>query len=112
MFLTIPKAAEALDVSERTVRRWISAGFLPTITLPGRTIRIPEGALAKLAWQYAPTKTAKAARATYVNSSRRGGASYVDALQALAEPKRKNSRRRSGAKSSPPLTLVAPLKSA
>lgn len=44
MFATITEASELLGVHERTVRRWIVAGKLPSRRL-GRTIRIPIEAL-------------------------------------------------------------------
>ncbi len=43
--LTVSEAAELLNVSERTVRRWIEAESIPYLELPGGGYRIPQGAL-------------------------------------------------------------------
>jgi len=106
MLLTVEAVAERLDVSPSTVRRWVATGFLPTAPLPGRVLRIPLAALEAIPWQYAPTATPKAARAISLSSPKRASGSYAAALQALAEPKPKSTKRRSGAKSSPQLTLA------
>lgn len=45
-FVTIPQAAEALQVDERTVRRWIASGDLPARRIAGRAVRILEEDLA------------------------------------------------------------------
>ncbi|MBP2316530.1 helix-turn-helix domain-containing protein [Azospirillum soli] len=37
--LTIPQIAERLQVSSKTIRRWIAAGDLPTVRL-GRQLRV------------------------------------------------------------------------
>lgn len=37
--------AERLDVSTRTVRRWVSEGRLPSVRLGARAIRIPAAAV-------------------------------------------------------------------
>lgn len=39
-FLSIEATAEALDVSTRTVRRWIAEGQLPAYRLGDRLVRI------------------------------------------------------------------------
>lgn len=44
--LTVPQAAEALSVCERTVWRWIEAGEIETYRL-GRTVRIAEDELVR-----------------------------------------------------------------
>lgn len=43
--LTVAQAASLLNVSDRTVRRWIAAGKIPYLELPGGGYRIPQGAL-------------------------------------------------------------------
>jgi excisionase family DNA binding protein len=43
-FLTIREVAERLNVSQRTVRRWIDRGHLHVVKL-GRTVRIDEESL-------------------------------------------------------------------
>lgn len=43
--LTVKEAAHLLNVSERTVRRWIEAESVPYVELPGGGYRIPQGAL-------------------------------------------------------------------
>jgi excisionase family DNA binding protein len=40
MLLTIDQAARELAVSRRTVARWIRAGTLPHVRLPGRLVRV------------------------------------------------------------------------
>lgn len=44
-YVSIPEAAEALSVSEKTIRRRISDGTLEARRLGSRTIRIPEASL-------------------------------------------------------------------
>jgi excisionase family DNA binding protein len=44
--LTVPEAAEALSVCERTIWRWIKAGEIETYRL-GRTVRIAEDGLVR-----------------------------------------------------------------
>jgi excisionase family DNA binding protein len=43
--LTVAQAASLLQVSERTIRRWIEADKIPYLELPGGGYRIPQGAL-------------------------------------------------------------------
>ena len=43
--LTVAQAASLLNVSDRTIRRWIEAEKIPFIQLPGDGYRIPQGAL-------------------------------------------------------------------
>lgn len=43
--LKVSQAAQLLNVSERTVRRWIEKDKIPYLELPGREYRIPQGAL-------------------------------------------------------------------
>lgn len=43
--LTVAQAADLLNVSDRTVRRWIEAEKVPYVELPGGSYRIPQGAL-------------------------------------------------------------------
>lgn len=43
--LTVAQAASLLNVSDRTVRRWIEAEKVPYIELPSGGYRIPQGAL-------------------------------------------------------------------
>jgi excisionase family DNA binding protein len=47
-WLTVAAVAEELGVSPRTVHRWIGAGELEALRLPGGRLRIPESALS--AW--------------------------------------------------------------
>lgn len=63
MFLTIADAAARLAVSPSTVRRLLATGVLPYVRVL-RSVRIPEAALGGLQWQYAPTKTPRAAHVT------------------------------------------------
>jgi excisionase family DNA binding protein len=46
--MTYSEAAQALNVSARTVRRWVRSGRLPCVRL-GRLVRIPTGALEEVA---------------------------------------------------------------
>jgi len=43
--LTLAQAASLLNVSERTIRRWIDAEKIPFLRLPSGHYRIPQGAL-------------------------------------------------------------------
>jgi excisionase family DNA binding protein len=43
--LTVAQAAALLQVSERTIRRWIDGEKIPYLELPGGGYRIPQGAL-------------------------------------------------------------------
>ncbi len=43
--LTVAQAASLLNVSERTVRRWIEKDRIPYVELPASGFRIPQGAL-------------------------------------------------------------------
>jgi len=43
--LTVAQAASLLNVSEKTVRRWVSDGKVPYVKLPSGGARIPQGAL-------------------------------------------------------------------
>jgi excisionase family DNA binding protein len=43
--LTVAQAASLLNVSEKTIRRWVAAGKVPYVKLPGGTLRLPQGAL-------------------------------------------------------------------
>ncbi|MGH3042150.1 MAG: helix-turn-helix domain-containing protein [Gaiellaceae bacterium] len=43
--LTVAQAASLLNVSDRTIRRWIEAGKIPYLELPSGGYRIPQGAL-------------------------------------------------------------------
>ncbi|MCP5158515.1 MAG: helix-turn-helix domain-containing protein [Gammaproteobacteria bacterium] len=44
-FWSIQKAAEYLEVSSRTMERWIASGQLPTVKFGRRLVRIPYAAL-------------------------------------------------------------------
>ena len=46
LLLTVPQTAERLNLSEKTVRRYISNGELPLVRI-GSAIRVPEVALRK-----------------------------------------------------------------
>ncbi len=43
--LTVAQAASLLNVSDRTIRRWIEAEKIPYLELPSGGYRIPQGAL-------------------------------------------------------------------
>jgi excisionase family DNA binding protein len=43
--LTVAQAAKLLNVSDRTIRRWIEAGKMPYIKLPSGGYRIPQTSL-------------------------------------------------------------------
>lgn len=43
--LKVSQAARLLNVSERTIRRWIEKDKIPYLELPGREYRVPQGAL-------------------------------------------------------------------
>lgn len=40
VYLSLPEVAERLGVSPRTARRWIDAGKLPHVRLPGGGVRV------------------------------------------------------------------------
>jgi len=48
-FLTVRQVAARLQVTERTVHRWLAAGEIRQAPLPGRTLRIPASELVRLA---------------------------------------------------------------
>jgi excisionase family DNA binding protein len=43
--LTVAQAASLLNVSDRTIRRWIEAEKIPYLELPSGGYRVPQGAL-------------------------------------------------------------------
>ncbi len=43
--LTVAQAASLLNVSEKTIRRWITAEKVPYVKLPSGGLRITQGAL-------------------------------------------------------------------
>lgn len=43
--LTVAQAASLLNVSEKTIRRWVAADKVPYVKLPAGTVRLPQGAL-------------------------------------------------------------------
>lgn len=43
--LTVAQAAALLNVSDKTIRRWIDAEKIPFVELPSGGYRIPQGAL-------------------------------------------------------------------
>jgi excisionase family DNA binding protein len=43
--LTVAQAASLLNVSDKTIRRWIEAEKIPFLKLPSGAYRIPQGAL-------------------------------------------------------------------
>jgi excisionase family DNA binding protein len=45
-YITVAQVADDLDVRMRTVQRWVAAGALPAIRLPGGRLRIPQTAYA------------------------------------------------------------------
>jgi len=46
-YLTAAQVGEELGVSTRTVLRWIDAGALPAVRLPGGRVRVSQTALAE-----------------------------------------------------------------
>jgi len=40
VYLSLPQVAERLGVSQRTARRWLDAGRLPHVRLPGGGVRV------------------------------------------------------------------------
>jgi excisionase family DNA binding protein len=44
-YLRVAAVAEELDVSARTVLRWVAAGELDALRLPGGQLRVPQSAL-------------------------------------------------------------------
>jgi excisionase family DNA binding protein len=61
VYLTAADVAETLGVSTRTVLRWIGAGELSAVRLPGGRLRVPQTALAAhlAAWATPPGTTKK-----------------------------------------------------
>jgi excisionase family DNA binding protein len=55
-FLTVAAVAEELDVSIRTVQRWIERDHLPAVRLPGGRLRVARRDLdeALAQWRTAP----------------------------------------------------------
>jgi excisionase family DNA binding protein len=51
VFYTVAEVSSQCKVSERTVRRWIKAGTLSKVPLPGRLVRISSDELRRLAGQ-------------------------------------------------------------
>jgi len=51
-FLTLDEAACILRVSRSTVYEMAAAGTLPTVKFGGRSLRVPRGALARLAGEH------------------------------------------------------------
>jgi len=47
-FLTVDQVAARLQVSPRTVHRWVSEGTLRRAELPGRALRIPASELQRM----------------------------------------------------------------
>jgi excisionase family DNA binding protein len=47
-YLTPKQVSEILQVSERTLYRWIKRGWIRAIILPGNRIRIPESEIHRL----------------------------------------------------------------
>lgn len=43
--ISVAQAASLLNVSDRTIRRWINDEKIPFLELPGGEYRIPQGAL-------------------------------------------------------------------
>jgi excisionase family DNA binding protein len=43
--LTVAQAASLLNVSEKTIRRWVADDKVPYLRLPSGVLRIPQGAL-------------------------------------------------------------------
>jgi len=43
--LTVAQAAALLNVSDKTIRRWVADDKVPYVKLPGGGVRIPQGAL-------------------------------------------------------------------
>ena len=43
--ISVAQAASPLNVSDRTIRRWINDEKIPFLELPGGEYRIPQGAL-------------------------------------------------------------------
>ena len=47
-FLTVAQVADDLGFSPRTILRWIDAGHLEAVRLPGGRLRIPQSAFAAM----------------------------------------------------------------
>ena len=47
-YLTVAQVADDLGFSPRTILRWIDAGHLEAVRLPGGRLRIPQSALAAM----------------------------------------------------------------
>lgn len=59
--LSVAEAASLLNVSEKTIRRWVTDEKIPFVRLPSGGIRVPQGALmASLQGNYDLSAEAKA----------------------------------------------------
>jgi excisionase family DNA binding protein len=56
-WLTVASVADDLDVSPRTVLRWIDRGEFPAVRLPGGRLRIKQADYAAFLERCATTKT-------------------------------------------------------
>jgi excisionase family DNA binding protein len=70
-YLRVAVVAETLDVSPRTVLRWVERGELEAVRLPGGRLRISEVALAAFVANLAVRPIAR--RVNAAGSSRGGG---------------------------------------
>lgn len=73
-YLTVADTADRFDVSRRTVLRWIAAGDLIALRLPGGRLRITPGEIERVEAQWstlAPTNASAPARLTPPGAGRR-----------------------------------------
>ena len=81
-FLSVPQAAELLNVAPRTVHNWIKDGTVPYVELPGRgerrAYRIPlQGLIESLSGNY-DVRSHLAAQTAQVREARRRRAATPD----------------------------------